>query len=145
VCSVPHCASSRQIITHWKNCSRNDCPVCLPLKTAGDRRPSGSGLTPVNQPQTAPTLPAPSAAPAPDAVLPNTPRYADMERAYRALGLSPPSQAQMAQVGLLVHTTHDLMKWNRLWPLIVILFLALSALTLLVGHQEEHMVCKKFD
>ena len=30
---VPHCASSRQIIYHWKNCNQQECPVCLPLKT----------------------------------------------------------------------------------------------------------------
>ena len=28
----PYCASSRRIIAHWKNCTRPDCSVCLPLK-----------------------------------------------------------------------------------------------------------------
>ncbi|GIY99574.1 hypothetical protein CEXT_523291 [Caerostris extrusa] len=35
---VPHCTSSSQIISHWKYCTANDCPVCMPLKEAGARR-----------------------------------------------------------------------------------------------------------
>ncbi len=26
-----HCVTSRQIINHWMNCTRADCPVCQPL------------------------------------------------------------------------------------------------------------------
>ena len=33
---VPHCASSRQIISHWKNCVRPDCPVCQPVNTVSN-------------------------------------------------------------------------------------------------------------
>ena len=38
---VPHCASSRQIIYHWKNCNQQECPVCLPLKNT--TRPNVGG------------------------------------------------------------------------------------------------------
>jgi hypothetical protein len=31
-CQYPHCATSRQIITHWKNCTKEECPVCNPVK-----------------------------------------------------------------------------------------------------------------
>ncbi|KAL3875461.1 hypothetical protein ACJMK2_033408 [Sinanodonta woodiana] len=31
-CTYTHCASSRQIITHWKYCNRQDCPVCSPFR-----------------------------------------------------------------------------------------------------------------
>ena len=30
--NLQHCASSRQIIAHWKQCKRADCAVCQPLK-----------------------------------------------------------------------------------------------------------------
>uniref|UniRef100_A0A914EGG6 receptor protein-tyrosine kinase n=1 Tax=Acrobeloides nanus TaxID=290746 RepID=A0A914EGG6_9BILA len=52
-CNYAHCASSRQIITHWKNCVKDDCSVCKPLKsnsvssnssTALERRASGDLL-----------------------------------------------------------------------------------------------------
>ena len=42
-CPVPHCSSSRQIICHWKNCSRTDCPVCLPLRTPPEQRQGAEG------------------------------------------------------------------------------------------------------
>lgn len=95
---VPHCASSRQIISHWKNCTRVDCAVCRPLKNAQDKRQvnvcPGGGHTPTNmllQPSTVGT-----SASEPQ----NNP---DLMRAYLALGLSPPgllSQTQQQDLGM---------------------------------------------
>jgi hypothetical protein len=32
-CQYPHCAASRQIITHWKECRNMECLVCNPVTT----------------------------------------------------------------------------------------------------------------
>ena len=40
-CPVPHCASSRKIITHWKNCTRSECPVCSIQQATVAAAPSG--------------------------------------------------------------------------------------------------------
>lgn len=47
IVSVPHCASSRQIIAHWRNCPRPDCPICAPLKNGTLRRMMPPSATPV--------------------------------------------------------------------------------------------------
>jgi E1A/CREB-binding protein len=98
---VPHCASSRQIITHWKNCTRNDCPVCLPLKNAGDRRASGPTLGGIpSQPATSVTVSPTASNQVANTFLPNLPPQADMARAYAALGLTPPTQQQQQNIVL---------------------------------------------
>lgn len=73
LCLVPHCASSRQIISHWKNCTRQDCPVCEPLKQAEKikQAPTSSTTTlpntsaPVSQPQPSPNVGAMPPGPSP--------------------------------------------------------------------------------
>ena len=45
-----HCASSRQIIAHWKQCKRPDCAVCQPLKPQPNQGPTGPNQQNPNQP-----------------------------------------------------------------------------------------------
>lgn len=47
-CRQSHCASSKQIISHWKNCSKQDCLICLPLKQSSDKQ---NKLAPNRMPQ----------------------------------------------------------------------------------------------
>jgi len=46
-CTIQHCASSRQIIAHWKQCKRPDCAVCQPLKPPVNN-PGGAGANQQN-------------------------------------------------------------------------------------------------
>ena len=42
--SVQHCATLRAIIFHWKNCTRDDCPVCSPLRKAHSGKRDSAGM-----------------------------------------------------------------------------------------------------
>ncbi|XP_065216757.1 protein cbp-1-like [Planococcus citri] len=35
-CPTADCASSKQLISHWKTCQNPDCPVCLPVRQIND-------------------------------------------------------------------------------------------------------------
>ena len=52
-CTVQHCASSRQIIAHWKQCKNTNCPVCQPLKPPQNQS-TASTAGPDPTPPTAP-------------------------------------------------------------------------------------------
>ena len=47
--SLQHCASSRQIIAHWKQCTYSNCAVCQPLKPKLNQ-PTGPNQPNPNQP-----------------------------------------------------------------------------------------------
>ncbi len=59
-CREAHCASSRQIIAHWKNCNKPDCPVCNPLRTNSNNNrvqtSTPANQTPLQQPSTTATI-----------------------------------------------------------------------------------------
>ena len=88
-CTVTHCSSSRQIISHWKHCTRSDCPVCLPLKQADRSRNPNQP----NQAQVVGNLPS-QHSPTPN----NQPTPSDVRRACDALGkrlLNAPTQTEI--------------------------------------------------
>ena len=39
LCTVPHCASSRKIWTHFENCTVPDCQTCGPIKSHSLQKP----------------------------------------------------------------------------------------------------------
>ena len=100
--AVAHCASSRQIIKHWKNCTRPDCPVCLPLKNASDKQRPGGGkfsclLSPLISASDLCLIAGQMAQNAQNAVKSINPAPADMRRALEGLGLA--TQPPGAQPG----------------------------------------------
>ncbi|GFX43554.1 histone lysine acetyltransferase CREBBP [Trichonephila clavipes] len=68
-CTIPYCAFSSQITSHWENCTQNDCPVCVSLNQAAGRRQQQAATVQTSQPDEEPVS-------------------ADMQRAYAALRLA---------------------------------------------------------
>ena len=96
VCSVQHCALLRQIIWHWKNCVRPDCPVCSPLKNASDRRP----ITTANIAAVTSSLSSVSTT---ATTVQNDP--VSLLKMYKTLGIDPSSTSGMSTVSSAVSST----------------------------------------
>ncbi|XP_010786455.1 CREB-binding protein [Notothenia coriiceps] len=97
--AVAHCASSRQIISHWKNCTRHDCPVCLPLKNASDKRNQQPMLSSPGASLQSAISSVGSGQPSATAINSAATHIdpSSMQRAYAALGL-PYGNQSLAQV-----------------------------------------------
>lgn len=87
-CTTPHCASSRQIITHWKTCRRPDCPVCLPLKQAENRRGQGQQTRPPTTPGATAANSAATAAAAPPPQQPSPQPQPPQQQQFSSAGMA---------------------------------------------------------
>lgn len=104
-CTVTHCSSSRQIISHWKHCTRTDCPVCLPLKQADRNRVTA------NQPNQVPQVPGAQPQPSnPAATVASALQPSEVRRAYDALG-----RASYNLISSIITSITELTAFNKMW------------------------------